>query len=169
MKQELVKAPIIPILATLAFIVLVGLFLNKGIVIPNLQPVASPASEQFVTINQKNISVKILKTNSEREKGLSETKSLDENSGMLFVFENEEKPQVFWMKGMLIPIDIIWIKDDKIVKIDKNVPIPDPKTPDSKLSKYSAGVPVNYVLEVSAGYSDKNSVKVGDGVTFSGI
>lgn len=169
MKEELVKAPIIPILATIVFIILVGLFIKKGSVIPTFQPTSSPVSTQFATIKDKKISVTALKDDKEREKGLSGVTSLDKDSGVLFVFDNPTKAQTFWMKGMLIPIDIIWIKDEKIVKIDKDVPVPDPETPDEKLQRYSAGIPVDFVLEVNGGFSNTNSFKVGDSFTFSGI
>ena len=63
---------------------------------------------------------------------------------------------------MLIPLDIIWIGNGKIVKIDENVPAPVAGTSDSKLLNYSPGSPIDYVLEVNAGFSDKNNFKVGD-------
>lgn len=168
MKEEIVKTPIIPILATMAFIILIGLFIKKGFMIPNPQPTPIAAS-QSATINGNIISLIVAGDTKTREKGLSGVATLDKNNGMLFVFDNPTKTQTFWMKGMLIPIDIIWINDEKIIKIDKNVPVPDAKTPDDKLPRYSAGTPVEYVLEVNAGYSDTNSINVGDGVTFSGI
>jgi uncharacterized membrane protein (UPF0127 family) len=73
------------------------------------------------------------------------------------------------MKDMLIPLDFIWVANGKIVKIDKNVPAPAPNTPDGNLKTYSPGTPIDYVLEVNAGFSDKNNIKVGDSVNLSGI
>jgi uncharacterized membrane protein (UPF0127 family) len=73
------------------------------------------------------------------------------------------------MKEMLIPIDIIWINDDKIVKIDKNAPIPSPGTSDYNLTKYTFNKPVDYILEVPGGYSDASGFKVGSLIDLSRI
>lgn len=65
---------------------------------------------------------------------------------------------------MEFAIDIIWIKDGKIIQIDKNVEAPAVGTPDNKLKLYSPKSAVDYVLEVNSGYSDLNNIKVGDSV-----
>ena len=88
---------------------------------------------------------------------------------MLFVFDNKQITPVFWMKDMQIPLDIIWIGSGKIVKIDENVPAPVAGTPDTKLTNYSSGSPIDYVLEVNSGFSGKNKIKAGDSVDLSGI
>jgi len=63
---------------------------------------------------------------------------------MLFVFP-EIKVHVMWMKGMLIPIDIVFADSDgKIVKVYENVP---PKMG----PKYPSVVPCKYALECAAG------------------
>lgn len=163
----MIKKVILPLIAVALFIVAVGIFLQKSAVIP---PTPGPGSSQpKVIINENEIKVSLAKTQQDREKGLGGVSALDSNSGMLFVFDNPDKPQVFWMKGMLIPIDIIWIKDGKIVKIDKNIPVPTEGVSDNSLKVYSAEQIVDYVLEVNAGFSDKNSFNTGDNVTFSGI
>ena len=163
------KKILLPLLGTALFIVAVGLFLKKAPDL-NINPIIQEAEEKYgVEINNHYIDVTLARTDSERTKGLSEVSSLGSDSGMLFVFDDKEKAQVFWMKDMLIPIDIIWIKDGKIVRIDKDIPISEPQAPDDQLIKYSANVPVDYVLEVNAGYSNANSIKIGDIVTFSGI
>lgn len=166
----MIKKIIIYLIGAALFIVAVGIFLQKSSTFsPKITPTSTGISSPNVTISGKEIDVTVARTPGDREKGLGGVSTLDSESGMIFVFENPESPQVFWMKGMLIPIDIIWIKDGKIVKIDKNIPVPVPNTPDTKLKTYSAGQIVDYVLEVNAGFSDKNSFKTGDSVTFSGI
>ncbi len=161
------KKVILPIIATALFIAAVGILMQKTSV---LAPTPKPAeSTSFVTVNGKEITVDTARTSEEREKGLSGIISLDKDSGMLFVFTDNSKTPVFWMKGMLIPLDIIWIKGGKIVRIDKNVPVPSADTPNNKIKTYSAGTPIDYVLEVNAGFSDSNSIKVGNSVTIGGI
>ncbi len=163
------KKLFIPFIAVAVFIVAVGILLQKTFILNPTQPKESPQAVPTVTINGNSIPVEIAKNPQERAKGLSGRDSLDAGSGMLFIFEEKSETTTFWMKGMSIPLDIIWIQDAKIIRIDKNIPAPAPETPDNKLKTYSAGRSVDYVLEVNAGFSDSNSIKIGDSVSISGI
>lgn len=154
------KQLLLPLAGVAAFIVIVGLMtqgkLNFGSAVP------SPTPKPVVSVAGVKITVEIADTDEKRSKGLSGRDSLHENEGMLFVFgteggySNKDTTPSFWMKAMLIPLDIIWINDGKVVKIDKNVAI----KPEDK--RYTPGQPIDYVLEVTAGFSDKNILKVGD-------
>lgn len=160
------KKLIIPLIAVAVFIVAIGIYLQKtGIDLVN----PTPAPSTTLSVNGNIINVEPAITTEQRSKGLSGRKSLESNSGMLFIFSKDDKSPTFWMKDMLIPLDIVWIKDGKIIKIDKNVPAPTEGTDDTKLKIYSAGVSVDYVLEVNSGYTDSNSIKVGDTVVTSGL
>lgn len=162
----MVKQLLLPLAAVAAFIVLVGVFTQRQSSInwSKYLPISTPTPAQTVTVRDKTIQVEIARTEAEREKGLSGRSFLGTEKGMLFVFDSKQVSPIFWMKDMIIPIDIIWLSGDKIVKIDKSVPIPKPNTKDSLLPKYSPGRPIDYVLEVSSGFSDTNNVKVGDSV-----
>ncbi len=115
-----------------------------------------------VIINDKIIEVEIAGTAETHYRGLSNRKNLCENCGMLFVFP-DKKERTFVMRNMNFPLDIIWIDDDKIVKIDKNLP-PEGKNP---ANNYNSGAPVNYVLEVNGGFADKNNIKTGNKITLN--
>lgn len=119
-----------------------------------------------VTIGNAVIEVSLARTSAEKARGLSGTVQLAENSGMLFEFNPKAKPN-FWMKDMLIPLDIIWIADSKVTGVEKNVPPPELGTDDARLQLYYPLTPIDYVLEVNAGFSDKNNIKEGDAVTFN--
>ena len=155
------KQIILPLLAVIVFIVVVGIFVQKS------TPIAPP--QKTITINAVKISVQIADTEAKRTKGLSGVSNLDSGNGMLFIFGSKGVTPTFWMKDMLIPLDIIWINGGKIVRIDKNIPTPVSGTADINLKIYSAGQPVDYVLEVNAEFSDKNNIKVGDAVDLTGI
>lgn len=169
----MVKQIILPILGVIAFIVIVGLYFQKSEkgALPKVNTPGASAqpTQKTIMISDKIIPVEVAKTPEQRAKGLSGRASLDKNSGLLFVFDSQNVTPVFWMKDMLFSIDIIWINDSKIIKIDKKIPFPAPDTSDDKLKKYNAGQPVDYVLEVNAGYSDANSIRVGDSVNLSKI
>lgn len=154
------KQILIPLLGAALFIIIVGL-MTQGVNKKTSTGNAVPLKEVEIGTGVK-VKVEIADTTAERKKGLSGRKSLEEDHGMLFSFEGKELTPGFWMKDMLFPLDIIWIKGDEIVKIDKNVAIPGKKETTFKL--YYPPVSVNYVLEVNAGFSDKNKIKVGDTV-----
>ena len=83
-------------------------------------------------------------------KGLSGRTQLPENHGLFFIYSSTE-PRSFWMKGMVFPIDIVYIDDsNSVVKIAKNVP---PMMPDDDVKLYPSGTPIKYALELNAGES----------------
>jgi uncharacterized protein len=107
-----------------------------------------------------SLDIEIADKDNERMQGLMYRQSMQENEGMLFIFPNEE-PRSFWMKNTYIPLDIIYINSQKeIVSIQKCT---------QPLSTYSipSEKPAMYVLEVNAGFTDKNGIIVEDKVEFS--
>ncbi len=115
-------------------------------------------TNHYLKIAGQKIKVDLALTAKEQEQGLSGRAGLNENEGMLFVFQNS-LPNFFWMKDMNFPIDMIWIsKDMKVVYIKKNA------TPESYPNAFGPNVNTKYVLEVVSGFSDKNNLKEGDSV-----
>jgi uncharacterized protein len=114
------------------------------------------ASSQ-VRINNQAFSVKLADSEKERQIGLSETKNLKDNEGMLFVFE-EPGNYPFWMKNMKFPIDIIFINGDRVTTVIKNAQVP--TTEDLEI--YEPEEPSDKVLELKSGMADKYNIKTGD-------
>ncbi len=116
-------------------------------------------------IKDKIISVAIADTPEKQIQGLSGQKTLGENQGMLFKFSKQSQVS-FWMKDMNFNLDIIWIENKKIIGITADVPAPVNNkrydAQDTSLPRYSSPGPVDAVLEVNAGWSKKNNIKVGD-------
>lgn len=147
------KKILLPLLAVFAIIIFVGVLnQKKGIF---------TAKTPEVKIGETKIRVKIADTEAKRSQGLTGVKTMGENEGMLFVFEKKDITPSFWLKGMVIPIDIIWINDNKVVKIDKNLQPPEADTKDEDLKLYQPKEPIDFVLEVGSGFADKNQIKVG--------
>lgn len=166
----MIKQVVLPILGVMLFIVFVGYFFQEGENdrIPDViqEQIQNVNSKDFVSIGDNDIDVDIVDNESERKRGLSGRTSLDQNSGMLFVFEDEMRP-TFWMKDMNFAIDIIWIYEGEVVGFEKNVPPPEPDTSDDDLARYNPDTLVTQVLEVNAGYVDEHGIQVGDTVTVS--
>ncbi len=116
-----------------------------------------------VSIGASSVGVEVAKTVSERERGLSGREELAPGRGMLFVF-NERARHQFWMKGMLIPIDIIWIDGNKIVDMAPQVP---PPKGDEEPRVYTPRAEANFVLEVATGGAALRGWKIGDEVTIN--
>ena len=114
-----------------------------------------------VTIDSQKFSLFVAKTQKEKEIGLSDTKSIPDDGGMMFQFDTPGYYS-FWMRDMDFPIDIIFVKDGKIVTIYKNV-LP-PTSKEQQLPVYTSQEPSNLVLEIKSGLSDKYNIEKGDTV-----
>ncbi|MBI1864111.1 DUF192 domain-containing protein [Candidatus Woesebacteria bacterium] len=144
------------------FIILVLFLLGLSFLLPK-------SSLKTIKVKDKNVKVSLANTNELRTKGLGGVKSLPQDQGMLFNFDQKNIIPSFWMKDMLIGLDMIWIRDGKIIQIDKNIPAPNPTTLDSSLPLYTPKEVIDHVLEVNANWSDKNNVKVGDSVDLGNL
>lgn len=117
---------------------------------------------KVVTIGQTSIFVDVVDSDEDRVKGLSGRENLDVDSGMLFLFDYPSEYS-FWMPDMNFPIDIIWISDNTVVGIESNVSNEfDPNNP----TYYNPPFEVDTVLEVNAGFAEKNNIKIGNLVSF---
>lgn len=109
-----------------------------------------------------NFRIEIASTPTEHEKGLMFRKTLDKNSGMLFVYGDDDI-RFFWMKNTFIPLDIVFI-DSKlnVTDIYRSARPHDETTIPSK-------APAKYVLEINAGMAEKCRLGIGNRVTFKGF
>lgn len=92
-----------------------------------------------------------------RDKGLGDRDSLAAGHGMYFPFDTAQR-WVFWMKDMRFPIDIIWIREGKVVDIDHSVPVPTTLP----LDTFSPSEPADAVLELNAGVAEDIGLVPGD-------
>lgn len=108
------------------------------------------------------VSVEIVKTEAQIERGLMFREHLPPDQGMLFLM-GKEQVWSFWMKNTLIPLDIIFIaKDMTIAGIAENA---EPRTETLR----EVEKPSSYVLEVNGGYCAAHKVVAGAKVRFDGV
>lgn len=114
-----------------------------------------------VSINGAVFDASVADTNMRRAQGLSGRSGLAVNEGMLFIFPNSDR-QGFWMHGMLFPIDLIWISNDRVVGLEQHMP------PDNRAMPkiYESPDAVDKVLEINAGEIQRLGLKIGDQVTY---
>ncbi len=110
--------------------------------------------------DSKKLKLEVVSTPSDIARGLSGRDRIGAD-GMLFVFPSSTRPR-FWMKEMKFDLDLIWIREKKIVEITPRVPAPDPQTPLNQLPTYVPSQPVDMVLEVEALKAREWGWSVGD-------
>ena len=108
------------------------------------------ADKREITFN-----VELALTPIEQAKGLMFRENMDKNSGMLFLFK-DIKDRTFWMKNTVIPLDILFIRDDGVIQhIHRNA------TPYS-LERIPSQGDVRAVLEVNGGICEEHNINIGD-------
>ena len=107
--------------------------------------------------------VELAVTSEQKSRGLMGREHLGDREGMLFVF-NTEGRYSFWMGGMVIPLDIVWIGADGLVAgVTANVhPVPQGADGES----YLPPRPVLYALEINAGLAEQEGIRVGSQASF---
>lgn len=121
------------------------------------------AGKRSALICGNKIEIEIADTSEKKYLGLSNRDYLCSDCGMIFVFHDKDERE-FVMREMEFNLDIIWISDGRIVKIDKDLPAEGEKY--EKI--YSSVTKVDMVLELNAGYCDGHGIKVGDIVELEG-
>ena len=107
----------------------------------------------------QEVILELADNSAERSLGLMYRKSLDVDSGMLFIFP-EESEKSFWMKNTYISLDIIFINQKNEV-----VSIKEGATPYSEES-IPSHLPARYVVELAAGSAKNYGIKTGSQFSF---
>jgi uncharacterized membrane protein (UPF0127 family) len=112
-------------------------------------------------IGDKKIKIEIARSDEQRSYGLMNRTRLDENSGMLFIFQKEQHLS-FWMKNTLIPLSIgFFDRNQRLVDVQEMVPFTE------KSMTYVSKKPALYALEMNKGWFEKNKIQIGSKFTFT--
>jgi len=116
-----------------------------------------PAKTEIVfstSQGERRVQVEVVSSPAKIQRGLMYRKHLPPDHGMLFVFSTD-KVRSFWMKNTLIPLDMLFVREDgSIAGIERDT------TPLSVESR-SVGLPTRYVLELNGGWTAKYGVEAG--------
>jgi uncharacterized membrane protein (UPF0127 family) len=104
--------------------------------------------------------VEVADSEREREFGLMCRTTLAPDRGMLFDFGREQPDTAFWMRNTLIPLDIIYIRRDGVVRSIARNARPLDETP------LPAGGATLGVLELAGGRAAEIGLRPGDRVDF---
>jgi uncharacterized membrane protein (UPF0127 family) len=127
---------------------------------------AAIADDAQLSIKSANgehrFTVEVVDTDASRAQGLMFRTSLAPDAGMLFDFK-QSRPVSFWMQNTLIPLDMLFIREDgTIANIHVNARPLDP-------TSIPSDGPVQFVLEVPGGRSEQLGIKAGDVVVHDRI
>lgn len=110
---------------------------------------------QRVDFGGVSLRVEVAATPEARERGLGGRTSVPDDYGMLFSF-SEDGLYGFWMKDMLVPIDMFWLDDKgQVVSMEARV------ATSSYPRVFYPSVPARYVLETMAGFAERYGIATG--------
>jgi uncharacterized membrane protein (UPF0127 family) len=105
-----------------------------------------------------HFTVEVAATPEQQERGLMFRKSLAPDRGMIFPYSPPQEVG-FWMKNTLIPLDIVYIRQDgTIARITNAQPM--------DITPLPSGEPVVLVLEIAGGRAAQLGIKEGDKVSW---
>lgn len=112
-----------------------------------------------IKLDNKILDVQIAETDAQKVRGLMFQNKLPDDQGMIFVFSQEQVVPI-WMLNMQFPLDIIWFDTNgNIVHVEKNVPPCKSALETATCTVQNAdGKKAKYVLEVSAGFTDRFNI-----------
>lgn len=113
-----------------------------------------------IYIGNKQYEVEIAKSEIEKEKGLQDVESMDDNEGMLFDYADDPQNEIsFWMKDTTIPLDIVFINDKlEVVAVEKGKPLSE----ELITCVADEGETIIYVLEVN----QNSGIQINDKLRF---
>ena len=111
------------------------------------------------------VDVRVADTYQKRYTGLSNTSSLGDDEGMLFVHD-QPGTHAYVMRDMAFPLDILFVAPNGTVTEIHHAQLPPADVGNGELTRYRGTG--KYVLEVPYGYTNETGVSVGDTVEIDG-
>jgi len=145
------------LIAKLLLIVIAVAIISAFIIYTNLSQYQTPSAlnTTIMEVNSSVLNLEIARSEKELSDGLMFRTSMDNNKGMIFIFQDEQI-RTFWMKNTLISLDIIYLdKEFNVVKIYSNT-----KTNQIK-EIYSSLKPSQYAIELNGGRSAELGITEG--------
>lgn len=106
-----------------------------------------------ITVGGKDFDVIVFSTEKQKEKGLMNVREMNSNEGGLFVYDDPQHVD-FWMKNTFLPLDIVFIGENKkVISVKEGKP---------ETEDYISEDDVKYVLEVN----QHSGIEKGDKLEF---
>ena len=118
-----------------------------------------PISAKAKFASGEVVQLEVTRTPAEQSMGLMYRRNLPDDRGMLFSF-SPPRPVSFWMKNVVIPLDMIFLRDGVVIAIAANVP-PCKQDP---CPTYGPNKTIDQVIELRGGRAAELGIKVGQQV-----
>ena len=139
-----------------------------GLAVAACQPVDAPlepvSSQTYfpISIGGSKLQLQLALKSAQQQKGLMYRESLDNDHGMLFLFDRPDK-RGFWMKNTHIPLDIGYFDSNgQLLEIHKLFPY-------DETAVNSRSREVLIAVETNRGWYAANGIQVGDRIDMSSL
>lgn len=127
-------------------------------------PQQLPVTAHWCLDAQRCIALEVAVTPSQQRIGLMQRPALPPLRGMWFPFDRPQ-PLRFWMLNTLAPLDMVFVRDNRVLAIEADVPV----CPSLPCRGYGPRAASDGVVELRAGAARRLGIKVGDPVDISAI
>ena len=118
-----------------------------------------PVTAQWCVAETRCIALEVAGTSEEQRLGLMQRPELPPLRGMWFPF-NRPKRLRFWMHKTLAPLDMVFLREDRVIHLERHVPV----CPALPCRSYGPSRPADGVVELGAGEIERLGVQLGDAV-----
>ena len=122
-------------------------------------PQQLPITAEWCLDQHRCIDLEVASTPLQKRIGLMQRMPLPPLRGMWFPFD-QRQPLRFWMLNTLAPLDMIFIRDSRVMAIEADVPV----CPALPCRGYGPSEPSDGVVELGAGEVHRLGIEVGDQV-----
>lgn len=127
-------------------------------------PQQLPVTAHWCLDDQRCIALEVAVTPLQQRIGLMQRPALPPLRGMWFPFDRPQ-PLRFWMLNTLAPLDMVFVRDNRVLAIEADVPV----CPSLPCRGYGPRAASDGVVELRAGAARRLGIKVGDPVDISTI
>ena len=120
-------------------------------------PQQLPITAQWCLDQHRCIDLEVASTPMQKRIGLMQRTPLPPLRGMWFPFD-QRQPLRFWMLNTLAPLDMVFIRDGRVMAIEADVPV----CPALPCRGYGPSEPSDGVVELGAGEVRRLGIEVGD-------
>ncbi|CAI8156883.1 MAG: Uncharacterised protein [Synechococcus sp. CC9902] len=120
-------------------------------------PQQLPITAQWCLDQHRCIDLEVASTPMQKRIGLMQRTPLPPLRGMWFPFD-QRQPLRFWMLNTLAPLDMVFIRDGRVMAIEADVPV----CPALPCRGYGPSEPSDGVVELGAGEVRRLGIQIGD-------
>ena len=120
-------------------------------------PQQLPITAQWCLDQHRCIDLEVASTPMQKRIGLMQRTPLPPLRGMWFPFD-QRQPLRFWMLNTLAPLDMVFIRDGRVMAIEADVPV----CPALPCRGYGPSEPSDGVVELGAGEARRLGIRIGD-------